>query len=455
MSQLKNVLFFFIILTLSFDTFLTVEVMGVMTVRIAQLLAFTLVLILVFEKFLRGKLAMRIYSPVSLPLFLFCVWAFFSISKSAFLLKSTAYALWTMSNFVFFFLLPIEFLQDEPKKTVAAIKMYLFSFMFMGLLGIYQFISLRSDFPITIKAHSWIGSEIPRACVFSYEPSYYVTYMILGITLSSILFFSGVKKIGKLNTGITAMVGCLAVILSTATTGLVALLLLVGSCFYYVFRHNFLSLVLLGKIRKSCLRFGLVLLSICSFFFIIGFLYWDYISYFWLRFFYDPIGAGGGRWNRIIQTLQVFKENVLMGVGIGGFGAYVTSGSSGIDMWDRTACGVGPEILAEMGIIGFLIWLWIILVYIKSILRLISKEAVPIFWRRVLQGMLAAFILEVVLLQINQNFLRLYVWFHLGLSMAIYRTVKYKFIYPKIALRQNENPLLLSIHHDAGGVSKE
>jgi O-antigen ligase len=111
--------------------------------------------------------------------------------------------------------------------------------------------------------------------------------------------------------------------------------------------------------------------------------------------------------------LQVWSEHPLLGVGIGGFGAYVIDRgyvAAGPDPSKVIAPNLWVELLAETGILGLAAALALLLSIALGALRSRSRLAAA-------YGV-AILVIALVSFQFNQNFLRLDLWLLLGLASA-------------------------------------
>ena len=88
-------------------------------------------------------------------------------------------------------------------------------------------------------------------------------------------------------------------------------------------------------------------------------------------------------------------------------------------IWSITASNVATEILASTGVIGFLIWLWLLWRIFKYAWDKKNDLSIPRDWRIVMEGLLWGFVVQMVILQFNQNFFRNYVYLHIGIIVAI------------------------------------
>jgi len=123
-----------------------------------------------------------------------------------------------------------------------------------------------------------------------------------------------------------------------------------------------------------------------------------------------------------ILAIKVFAKNPVMGVGLGGYGAYVKNwlNLSG-DPYSIVTSNLWAELLAELGIFGFLTFLCMIIKCIKNILTGI-KLAQDREIKLVLQGIYASIIVTFFLTyQFNQTLYRGYVWLLLSLGAVFWR----------------------------------
>lgn len=431
MSLLKKILLVVSVFTISFDLFLTIEI-GSATLRLSNIAIFVLGIIVFFEKCLKGKLSFKFLKYPMVPMIYLVVVCFLSILNSEFFQKSIAYSFFALFNFIFYVWLIIELVKNE-KDLRFLIKIYLLSFLFVAIFGFIQFfLPLASvDAPL---AKAFLVDGIPRVNAFSYEPAQFTTYMLPGLVIFLFFFlFSGkINIINRFWIKIGSILLPSIIILSTARTGWIGLALI----FIVLFFSGLRFFLKRWKINKPILK--LIILSVVLVVLILPIVYFFYDQFI---FFFEGMFNGQAsayRWQGVLYSLKVFWENPILGVGIGGLGAYMIDKPSEFDLskiamdsgnvWNVSGTNVATEILATLGILGFLVWLWLLYRFLKYVWQRKNNYMVPYEWRMILGGLFWGFVVQIIVLQFNQNFFRNYVWLHMGITLAVCYFINQKYL---------------------------
>jgi len=134
-----------------------------------------------------------------------------------------------------------------------------------------------------------------------------------------------------------------------------------------------------------------------------------------------------GRESRIWATLDLVKNSPFIGYSLGGVatalgeseGTNITS-SEGAKAHEGMS--VFAEVLAASGVIGFIPFIVYMCTLFVAPLRL--SRGCPEPYRTVLIGLVWALAIEIIMLQLNQNILRPYLWFHIAMLSAAYAVVR-------------------------------
>ena len=396
-----------VMMTSSFDVFLVLEVGG--TLRFCHLMA----LILVAAAALRIVAVGEIPTLGALPLFLWWVVQLLFVPVTAFWVKSLSYCSWLLLDLA----LVISFVQLFSTNTRALNKLlnwYLYSFGVVALFGIVQFSLPLIGLPAPFAAEWWVPGRVIRVNGFSYEPSYFATYLLIGFVLIRALKSSSpvLRVIFWLIT--------VAIVLSSSRLGIVFMLLDV-LCSYLprlltIYRQpiNFRKLALAAIISVCIVRGAAVLRDNAE----------------TVTLLLAGTGLYGSaahsvvdRENSFVDTLTVFQRNPLLGRSLGGI-SYAIGELHG----DRIASfkdsklfegmSVFAEALAASGIIGIVPFLIFLATTISRPLKL--AKSCPPDYSLCLRAFVRALIFEWAILQFNQNILRPYLWVHIALLATIY-----------------------------------
>lgn len=183
-----DVLTFGMVLTSSFDIFLTIDIFG-FNVRITNIFQ-TLLVCAAFFKCLQQRAFLIPRNFVFLGVFalinLACTF------HTVLPMWNIAYDVWLILFVMMIWAIGILY----ADRFTRLLEIYIISFYLMAGYGILQFllgITGISNWMIT----QWWIEGFPRVNGFTYEPSYYGTYMIMGYLLAQSCCLFDVKKIGK------------------------------------------------------------------------------------------------------------------------------------------------------------------------------------------------------------------------------------------------------------------
>ena len=225
-----------IFLTSSFDICLTAEVAG-FTFRFSQLLCAVL-LIYYFYKIIKNK---KIEKPLGgKQLICWTILVLLFTFNTIYPFINVGYHLWLIFNVA----IVICITQIVDKENIEIVlKLYLLSYLIMAIIGILQCITgvLNINNPFIVQW--WIKGVLPRVNGFSFEPSYYATYMLIGWTIARILIRS--KEFNKRKDILISLVLItIAIILSSSRMSIALMILIEGMLFlknfyYKIFNPTF------------------------------------------------------------------------------------------------------------------------------------------------------------------------------------------------------------------------
>lgn len=409
------------ILTSSFDVFLTIH-FG-FNLRISD---FILVL-LIFSTLLfsAGQYEMQ---SIDLILLSWLLLDLLFIPNTPFLMtRSIAYGFYA-SLYVLFIVFFRGFLRqrftslDIKNSLVYQLyRFYLLTFMIIAFYGIIQFLASYAGISLTYRPHSLLG--LHRINGFTYEPSYYSTYLLIGFINFCYLFekravinqnaFLSKKyiKTGVILTGI-------AMLLSFSRMAIL-IFLIYFFCRYMIFlKENFRKRSLIS----SCLLFLQTLIIIFTLFYVgKNILESEQVNQWgvgWLN-----VSTSISRWQSWLDTLSVFYQHPLIGVSLGGIAAHIAvmhGVALGNNSEARYFLGMNffTEILTGTGVIGFALWICFWIKYYRYHLGLLKDkhESIEAVW---LKANLWSMSCLILILQLNQNILRNYFWVHVLITLLV------------------------------------
>lgn len=415
--QLSKSFFYLAMLFISFDIFLIIDIKG-FTVRLALLFLLVPMGVVVLRQ-LKEKIF--VLPAAFIPLL---IWTFFIvlfIPNTNFILRNIGYAIWL----IFYVLVVVTtvnlFKSKEDLKKLLSI--YLFSFLFVSFYGLLQFfLSLVGLEPPFIT--QWWPNGIPRVNGFSYEPSYYATYLITGWVLSLYLLEKKITILDRRFLILTVAFTTLALILSSSRMGYIVMIL-------WILRYPFLYIKRKKADKKTMLKLFIVSIGLLGLGSVLFFLLFDFKD---IKFLFEGLGLFGTashssstRITFMIYTLQTFIESPIFGYSLGGIPSAIGD-LHNIVVTDQTVAGqfegmnVTSEVLAASGAIGFIFFgLFMALLIIKPLLlsdRLSNEN------KGVLKGLVYSFVFLLIILQFNQNILRPYLWLHISLIVTFYSVLR-------------------------------
>jgi hypothetical protein len=404
------------VFTISFDIFLVIN-LG-FNFRFSQL-----VLLIPFTAVLAHTLLKRRYIwPVGfLPLAVWSMFILAYIPNTHFILRSIGYGIWLIFNLMMIF----TFVQIFNRKdsVLQLIKYYIYSFFFVALFGLIQFILPIFSLGAPLVTQWWINGVLARINGFSYEPSFFATYLLTGWVLTAWLLKRGTGIIGKKILYFIFSIETLVMALSSSRMGWIMMIM-------WFMQYPFLFIFRLARGRfnisyfKGTLMvtsFGLTLTGIVVY----------YIGATNLKFLIEGLGIAGTtatssatRITEFTDTLRIFSGSPFWGYSLGGISSALGD-LRGIDVStieaakENEGMSVFAEVLAASGIIGFVPFaIYIVMLIAKPILLLshIADREMKIH----LTGMVISLCFVLIILQMNQNILRPYLWLHIAILSSIY-----------------------------------
>ncbi|MGG3640540.1 O-antigen ligase family protein [Bacillus gobiensis] len=403
-------------LTASSDLFLVFQPGG-FTLRGAQILTLLIAGWWAFASLQSGTLKLPLGS-IYLLFWTFIVLA--TIPNTTFLTRSLGYAFWLLLNVLMLF--AIVYFINSKDKVDTMFRWYIYSYLIISLFGILQFVMGIAGITPPFVTQWWIQGVLPRVNGFSYEPSYYATYLITGWVLVSYMFFeSKTKLFTKKRLGIFFLIITAALILSSSRMGLVLMAIWLLR-YIWLFIKGFLIgtvyMKYLAIVFVASLAAGVIVISLLS-------------SSGAETSLLSGTGIGGTPAHSVVyrledffSTLQVFLNNPIYGVSLGGVAPAIGQ-LYGVTVTDQEVAStfegqsVFAEILAATGIIGFVIFIaYLITIMVKpfKLSKLLRNSEYSVMMR----SMVFSLICLLLILQFNQNILRPYLWFHIALLSAIY-----------------------------------
>jgi O-antigen ligase len=405
---LIDVLIFLTVLLIGADT-LSLNIGG-FNFRFVQVIAVLAVLILILQ---------NQYKMPTIQLFIvFCILMFISCLFSVSLAVSFTYFLWVIYDFIFITCLIYSYIRYYSIQRF--IDIYRITMFIQVVLIMFQFFLELIGVQISFF-NSGTFKGIPRPAIWFYETSYTATHISFWLALSAYMaIICNSKQYFK-----DLLFAILGIIFGTSSVGFIAIGL-VMICIMCILLH-----------KKKYLRFSKMLLLLLLLSVVIYLLFKNIITTFLFRIFNDGIyNSSGGRVEMYKETWNVFINNLFFGVGPGAYGIYL-----GFDR-SYVPSNVTLELLATVGLFATVAFYCFIFFIIYCVYKC-SKEN-----KNFSYSMIFALLIFLVILQANQNYLRLYMWMFLGMLVSQMTLSKAKKKNVRI-INQNESTYdnrLLSAH---------
>lgn len=415
-----------IIVFISSDIFLVIELSGA-TIRLSYILFFILfIFLLLYFIFSKRCVLPNDYSYI--PLIFFCYISFFSSLSSLFQLKSLIYSFWTVFN-LFIIVYLLWFTRNSFNNFLWLIKIYFYSYFVISIIGLYQILLpllIGNKTPFVMQW--WKEYSLARINGFSFEPSYFATYMLMGAFLWFILWLYNSSFVNY--KAIIVISVCIVVFLSSSRIGWIGLVLII----LYGLMETIKHFSIYKRLSKQYVRFLVALLVIVLFVIISVLTIINNKDTFKFIFqgtgLFDTSDASSTiRFERALKTFQVFIDkpmNIFLGVGPGGVGAYMVNypekfqifASNFERLWATEPSNITLELLASVGIIGFIIFVWFIFSIFKRLWKLQRSDFLDSNYRTICLALFWGLVIELFILQFNQNYLRPYLWLHIGICIV-------------------------------------
>ncbi|MBR1443190.1 MAG: O-antigen ligase family protein [Firmicutes bacterium] len=408
-----DILAYISILTSSFDILFNVKIYG-FSFRFTQLCAIILFFAFLFKIIKTSKIMVPVYFKF---LFIYGLLNAFFILNSKYISNAIGYALWLILNISQLFMYVNLF--KNRNQVIQLLKIYFISFVIISIIGIFQHIAMKTGVGTIIL----LNSKYDRIHGFSYEPSYYATYLLPG--WCAILYYIEKKNFflfSEKQLKIFFIIISLALIFSFSRMGMII------AFWYLMFRVA----AIFGKMKnnngtlKISTRNITVFAGLCFVIFsvtvYIVFLY--KYQYTHLKEMVSGLGILGTaghssatRMNSLEDTLNIFYKSPIIGCSLGDLDGRIAN-SLGIHYSGQT--GLSMSIIAEQfaatGIFGGVCFV----IYILKIGVIYKRIKNNMRYGDMLKGICFGYIAQVILLNMNQNVLRQYFWINLAIISVIY-----------------------------------
>jgi O-Antigen ligase len=384
------------------DIFFVIPIGG-FTLRIFQIVLVPVLLKGVWDLVNRSIWPLKFGYLLLWTLFILCF-----VPNTLLVSRNIAYALWLV--FSVLMVLGITSCVDTPDKFKTVLRWYIYSYGFSAAFGLSQFVLPLVGLHPFLVQQWWFPDTLARINGFTYEPSYYASYMIAGwITIDYLRY----KKFRIPHIELCYWLVTIALVLSTSRMGWVVMLLWLAIRMFWSIRQG---TFLWRRMIVAASIAGTLILTAAI---------WIGLRTADISFLLNGLGlledAGSyssqERWDLTMQTLRIYADHPIVGVSLGGI-APIIGQQNGVAMNDnedaKTTEGqcTTAEVLAASGTIGFAFYV----LYMSGLVVVTFRSSSDL-----VKALGFGFIFLLMILQFNQNILRFYLWFHIALMSAAYR----------------------------------
>lgn len=400
-----------LMLTAGMDRVLVLDI-GPFTLRAGHLFALVLFCAVALERWRRGRSFVLPARPVLAGLLFLCVAALSSLwSHNPG--KSAGYTAWAGFDLLVVLAGIAGFARDR-RRLELALRLWLAGMGLCLAAGVLQVGLWKLGVaPPCMDVHGF-----PRMCGFSYEPSYFALYLVPG----ALMLTSRLALLGRAawRSGLVAALLFAGIGLSLSRSGWLGAAFGLGLIAVRAW-------MLLG--RRALPRLGLsagAVVLVAA----IGLLAWPQMRQTAARFVAmavdrQEVTSSKPRLESLAQAVQLAKRHPALGVGLGGYGAYVREHPELLKLNPTGAQALVTtnlyfELAAETGLVGLVAALGMLLALLAPLAaRLRGRPPQLEAQRATLEGLLvAAAAVFLVLFQFSQTLWRLDTWVLLGLCFA-------------------------------------
>lgn len=429
-----------IALTSSFDIFLVVEAGG--NFRIGQIFVIILTILAIARTIQHSDVP----TLGLLPLLGWLVVQVMFIPATAFWPKSVGYCFWLSLNICLIFSF-VQLFSCNSRLLNRLLQWYLYSFGFIASFGLVQFTFPWLGLQAPLVTQWWVKDRIPRLNGFSYEPSYYAAYLLIGFVLCGSLRDAKFRLISQHKVKALRWLIGSSIVLSSSRLGITFLALDVLS------RRTWKNPIQLlhAPIRLPAIAKASFLPALCTAILFAAIIFarlqpaTAVLLLAGTGVYGAPAHSVVERATSFIDTLTVFAQHPLVGRSLGGvsFGIADLHGVTVRSFQDSKpyeGMAIFAEVLAASGVLGiipFLVFIGTIIYKPFELARRSSPE-----YSILLRALTRSLIVELAVLQFNQNILRPYLWVHLAMLAAVYGAAKSELVRAHDSLNFRQHPEL-------------
>lgn len=418
---LMSILLYLAIITSSYDVALNIEFAS-FTFRFTQIMLIIASFLFVCLVLRKGTLLMPVgIRCLSVYVLLNTIFLF----RARYIKESVGYEMWLLLNVICIFIFVNHFSKNNMY-TFNLLRIYVYSFTVNALILLIQVV-MSCFFNIQFGSYRSLG-KMTRFSAFTFEPSYYVTYMLVGwifllylIEKKNVVLFSQ-KKMKYMFIFIS-----LSIVFSGSRMGW----LFAGFYLIYRFLYNLGNMALIRnkqininlKYFKKNMFFGFIISLII---FIICYLLISNVAFrknifVGLGIFGESSHSSSYRIDAMKHVYSIFSENLILGCSLGDITPRI------FEKYANTAQASAFVILEQFAATGIFGGISII-IYIFILSFLYKNKKIKRGARKndmeIIEGLCIAFLFQTLLLCLNQNILRPYYWINMSVLSALYTCLK-------------------------------
>ncbi|MDP2924662.1 MAG: O-antigen ligase family protein [Candidatus Omnitrophota bacterium] len=297
--------------------------------------------------------------------------------------------------------------------------------VFLGIVMLISTLSLLSMILnlVGVKFMTWalIGriGFIGIKATFS-EPAYFSHYISSILPVALLIFIVRIYRLGTFFTILACFILLLAGYFSFSTTGLAGMTLMLFIIPFLIRRYRLLT------VGKGMRYMVMIILSLYIVFFIGALFNIDFVRVTVMNYFekvITPETRSAGR----AMGLKMFSDHPFVGFGPGNWAWHAQQTYRPVilkEIFVRPSYNcLYFEILVDLGILGFIPFLWFFLAFFKQFSKAI-RATDDVFLKTVAVGFIVGFVALLGEYYVAFNFYRIYVWVIFGIAMAAIRLAK-------------------------------
>ncbi len=431
LSTLKNysppimhrALLYFFLLTASFEIFLVVNLGG--NFKAAQVASILVAFSMLVRHLVTGE---KLILPRNLALLIAVLFlSLIYVPLSTLTGKSIGYSAWLALD-----ILSIVLFINTFRTKVLLMKMlrvFLMSFIFCSGFGISQQMLTFIGIEAPLVTQYWLGGAFARINGFNYEPSFFSTYLMIGWVFCVYLTEYGEVTLGHRLVKVTLWMTTLALVLCSSRMGWLMMILFFCRWPLYATIHALLR----HRVPKPLVYRSVALALVGGFALIIVLLIFDLKE---LGIIFNGLGvvedygdfSAESRKSGYATTFETALDHIFFGSGFGGISAEIAA-RQGLSITtieesnDFAGFNVTFELVIAVGLSGMLLMYSYFVSMVASAVS-IAKQLARTGDRGlaiIIRGLALAFTWQILMLQFNQNILRVYTWESLAvLATAVY-----------------------------------